>query len=381
MLATIETTVYQVIRDRWVVLAGVFFLWKWAVRLVGMWSWLSVIWGGVLFLLVGYIVRKELLAWKVYRWSHRLSSGDWLLLASILLSWAILMRYRAWWPSKFMIAWCGWLLVYTIWLLSKQVSWKEILTKASWILFAGLTWLMWVWASVNWWIERMDDHTIEKIVVKEKEKIVYVEKEVEKEVVIDENQSEKQEIQDGVDIWEDVGTWFIKSDDIKINDITPDDNESENIADEEQVSICGEWSCLWIDECVDLPENASCTDGIDDAWLCDAWFTEKDGVCSQVCSQDECKVWIWCVERPFRAFCVETGSQWWKCEWRYTQRGNECVLTPVAPIINIVQEEPVLVPVIENTIRPDIWSFINPPTILERAQENDLTLIERAQQR
>ena len=226
-------------------------------------------------------------------------------------------------------------------------------------------------------IQRLDDHTIEKVVVQEKEKIVYIEKEVEAD---DTSELDKEALQDDTRAQE-------GQSEVLENTLLDIEGEEEQIPR----PSCEEGQCYWIDTCVTIPEWASCTDTDDEAWTCDEGYTEQNGTCYQICGDNECQSWTTCVERPNKAFCVNANSEVWRCEAGYVQSWGQCVLAPIpvpAPVTQPVVTQPAAVPpsvpepqpAPQPAVEVDIGAFINPEpqqSLIQQRLQQTLSPVER----
>lgn len=66
---------------------------------------------------------------------------------------------------------------------------------------------------------------------------------------------------------------------------------------------CEEGTCLWQDNCIDLPEHASCLDEGENPWSCDAGYQEEEGRCVLHCDEGSCPREDECLTLPVNAFC------------------------------------------------------------------------------
>jgi len=214
-------------------------LWLSLSWLLGFWNWIALI---IIFIL--WILSVILTNWSLFKeWLYRGKikiSPKWRVFISSLIIIVLLFSFNAFSSTHFLytiVIWI-WFVFYTLWVevvriwtntSKKSYKWRN---SPLWILFAtffGLTIIRSLW---TYWLNRVDDHTIEKIIIEER--VIYV------------------PIEDSD--WEEV----IKT-------------------------LCNPNECLknsW--ECVVVPSNSSCQPNYRQWRVCNEWREQDWNICVEV---------------------------------------------------------------------------------------------------
>ena len=306
--------------------------WAWeCLQLIAGYGWsLWFVWLSVIIAYMSIIYTTSLWRGSVY-WGKELIPA-WFrgILMSIYIVMLTLQIWRYDTDSLVMIyaLGAGWLF-YTVFVQISKKNKHTVFQDVAWCLYGIAIGMMLVWVWVGRLLIRFDDHTIEKVVFKEKEKVVYISENILRDTLEDPKVEEIKN-QDEVKL--------VREE--KKEKPSRQEQGKKNI-EKKMISLkmylwwidktnCDEDTCFRSGECISLPEQARCRTPLDDTpRSCSEWYEERDGTCKAVCKTNECLYSIenFCVTKPLHASCVEDHADYaWLCHADYYKSGEYCFL-------------------------------------------------------